>query len=84
MKSYVKRNNVTAYEWLKLDTEGLILRTGSEGHLKQAADKKRAAAERNGVAYDVWCAMKPWQRDKITEARKTGKDIQPLIDRYAA
>lgn len=84
MKAYCKRNNVTAYEWLKLDTEGLILRTGSEGHLKQAADKKRAAAERNGVAYDVWCAMKAWQRDNITTARKAGKNIKPLIDRYVA
>ena len=34
------------------------------------------------MAYDIWCAMKPWQRDKITATRKVDKDIQPLVERY--
>ena len=83
MKSYLKRHEgVTASNWLtKENNEGFDKAAGSKA---ARLNKQLAAAQRNGIDLGTWIGLAPHQRDKITAARKAGKDIRPLLERYTS
>ena len=80
-KIWVRRNEgKTAQDWLELTRSGEF--DTYKGSKVAAESKGRAAAKRNGVGFEAWKSLTRHQRDKVTEYRKKGKDIQPLLKRF--